>query len=94
LRPAGTRQALRSHAHRDIWLTTEGQRHLRGLAEGLTGVWTSSLWRHELVEKALSAQCCFERDQHYIVADGKVQIVDESTGRVMPDRSWDTACTR
>jgi preprotein translocase subunit SecA len=76
-------------AHRDIWITAEGQRHLRGLAEGLTGVWTSSLWRNELVEKALSARCCFERDQHYIVADGKVQIVDESTGRVMPDRSWE-----
>lgn len=42
-------------AHRDIRLTTEGQRHLHGLAEGLTGVWTSSLWRHEPVEKALSA---------------------------------------
>ena len=26
---------------------------------------------------------------HYIVADGKVQIVDEFTGRVMPDRSWE-----
>ena len=25
----------------------------------------------------------------YIVADGKVQIVDEYTGRVMPDRSWE-----
>jgi preprotein translocase subunit SecA len=31
----------------------------------------------------------FRRDQHYVVSDGKVQIVDESTGRVMPDRSWE-----
>jgi preprotein translocase subunit SecA len=29
------------------------------------------------------------RDQHYIVADNKVQIVDEFTGRVMPDRTWE-----
>src|SRR5262249_43775300 len=31
----------------------------------------------------------FHRDQHYVVTDGKVAIVDESTGRVMPDRSWE-----
>jgi preprotein translocase subunit SecA len=31
----------------------------------------------------------YRRDQHYVVSDGKVQIVDESTGRVMPDRSWE-----
>jgi preprotein translocase subunit SecA len=28
------------------------------------------------------------RDEHYIVRDGKVQIVDEYTGRIMPDRFW------
>ena len=31
----------------------------------------------------------YRRDVQYIVADGKVQIVDEFTGRVMPDRSWE-----
>jgi preprotein translocase subunit SecA len=29
------------------------------------------------------------RDEHYIVRDDKVQIVDEYTGRVLPDRSWE-----
>jgi preprotein translocase subunit SecA len=37
----------------------------------------------------LSALNLFERDKHYIVADDKVQIVDEFTGRVMADRSWE-----
>ena len=37
-----------------------------------------------------SRRCtCFSRDQHYLVRDGKVQIIDEYTGRVMPDRSWE-----
>lgn len=41
------------------------------------------------MQKALSAIHGFIRDQHYILADDKVQIVDESTGRVMPDRTWE-----
>ena len=31
----------------------------------------------------------YTRDQHYVVVDGKVQIVDEATGRAMPDRAWE-----
>ena len=29
------------------------------------------------------------RDKHYIVDEGRVRIVDEYTGRVMADRSWE-----
>jgi preprotein translocase subunit SecA len=50
---------------------------------GLAPVWV------ELVTQALSALYLYQRDQHYLVMDGKVQIVDEYTGRVMPDRSWE-----
>jgi preprotein translocase subunit SecA len=63
---------------------------MRELSAGLTGVWTSALWRHELLQKALTALWCYRRDQHYIVQDGKVEIVDEFSGRVMPDRSWES----
>src|SRR5712692_2205450 len=31
----------------------------------------------------------FHRDRQYLVKDGKVQIIDEYTGRVMADRSWE-----
>jgi len=74
---------------REVIINESGERFLRELTSDLTGVWSSSLWRHELVEKALSALHCFHRDQHYIVAENKVQIVDEFSGRVMPDRSWE-----
>jgi preprotein translocase subunit SecA len=30
----------------------------------------------------------FQRDRHYVVQQGRVVIVDENTGRLMPDRSW------
>ena len=42
----------------------------------------------EHVERALHAHHRFRRDQHYLVAEDKVEIVDEATGRRMPDRHW------
>jgi len=74
---------------RDIWLTATGNQTLKGLIGNLDGLWKSSLWRRELVQKALSALYLFQRDRHYIVAENKVQIVDEFTGRAMPDRTWE-----
>ncbi len=37
---------------------------------------------------ALRAQSLFHRDQHYVVRDGEVVIVDEFTGRMMTGRRW------
>ena len=37
---------------------------------------------------ALRAQSLYHRDQHYVVRDGDVVIVDEFTGRMMPGRRW------
>lgn len=53
------------------------------------GVWTSERAREELVTQALCALMLYQRDHQYVVSEGKVKIVDESTGRVMPDRSWE-----
>jgi preprotein translocase subunit SecA len=74
---------------RDIWMTEAGSAQFNALSAELGGVWESALWRTELAQKALSAHYTFHRDQHYIVADNKVRIVDEFTGRVMPDRTWE-----
>ena len=40
------------------------------------------------VNCALHAQVLLRRDVDYIVRDGRIAIVDEFTGRVMPDRHW------
>ncbi|HUL63975.1 MAG TPA: preprotein translocase subunit SecA [Burkholderiaceae bacterium] len=37
---------------------------------------------------ALRAHHLFHRDQHYVVQNGEVVIVDEFTGRLMPGRRW------
>jgi len=40
------------------------------------------------LETALRARMFFHRDQQYIVKDGRVIIVDDFTGRLMPDRRY------
>jgi len=37
---------------------------------------------------ALRAHHLFNRDQHYVVQNGEIVIVDEFTGRLMPGRRW------
>jgi preprotein translocase subunit SecA len=74
---------------RSVNLSEAGRDTVAEWSAGRPGIWTSLRAREELVRQALSAQWFFHRDQHYVVTEGKVQIVDESTGRVMPDRSWE-----
>ena len=40
------------------------------------------------VEQALRAHTTFRLDEHYMITDGQVVIVDEFTGRAMPGRRW------
>ena len=40
------------------------------------------------VNQALKAHTIFRRDRDYVVQNGKVVIVDENTGRLMPGRRW------
>ena len=76
-------------AERRAVLREAGKRYLDVLAEDGWQSSASARDREELATQALSALHLFHRDQHYVVADGKIQIVDEFTGRVMPDRSWE-----
>jgi preprotein translocase subunit SecA len=41
------------------------------------------------VASALAARHILHRDQHYVVQNGQVVLVDELTGRLTPGRSWD-----
>jgi preprotein translocase subunit SecA len=72
-----------------IRLTPQGARRAQELSAGLPGLWAIRRAREEVIRQSLQALHLFQRDVQYIVAAGKVQIVDEYTGRVMPDRSWE-----
>jgi preprotein translocase subunit SecA len=75
-------------AERRIALTEAGHQRMIDLCKALGGVWAGALRREELVTQALTAVHMFLRDDHYLVRDGKIQVIDEHTGRVMADRSW------
>ncbi len=40
------------------------------------------------IQQLIRAYWLFEKDVHYVVKDGKVIIVDEFTGRMLPGRRW------
>lgn len=70
-------------------LTAEGEVLVLKCAAKLGLYWQARIRSLELVHQALTALLLFERDSHYLVRDGKVQIIDEHTGRVMEDRKWE-----
>jgi preprotein translocase subunit SecA len=72
-----------------IRVSKRGEMKISERASGRSDLWGIRRARNELIQQALSALHLFRKDVHYILADGKVQIVDEFTGRVMPDRSWE-----
>jgi preprotein translocase subunit SecA len=72
-----------------VELTSDGENKLEHLAVPLGGVWKGPHRREQLVRQGLTALHMFQRDKHYLVRDGKVVIIDEHTGRLMPDRSWE-----
>lgn len=74
--------------YREIVLTDAGKKRLRELSQSMPSLWKSKRRCEELACQALTAKELYLLDKHYVVEDGKVVIVDEFTGRLMPDRSW------
>ena len=69
---------------------TDAGRHLVRYSSPPTGEHASAMDKMlEAIEKGLHAYHRFSRDHHYMVnAENKIVIIDESTGRPMPDRHW------
>ncbi|MGH7303951.1 MAG: prepilin peptidase, partial [Candidatus Rokuibacteriota bacterium] len=74
---------------RAVRLTDVGGIELDQLARSLGGAWASRRRREELARQALTALHLFQRDRHYVVRDEQVHVIDEFTGRLMSDRSWE-----
>jgi len=74
--------------HRTAFLTEVGEAKVER-ALGIDNI--NDLKNYEVkhcVEQGLKAHVLYHRDQHYVVKDGQVIIVDEFTGRLMPGRRW------
>ena len=103
LAPKLTRQA-EEQGKGDYWvdekahqvlLSEEGHEHAEGILyqAGLLQPGSSLYDAHNIslvhhLYAALRAHALFHRDQHYVVQDGEVVIVDEFTGRLMAGRRW------
>jgi preprotein translocase subunit SecA len=74
--------------YREVELTESGRRNVAARCASLPGLWRGTERRAELVRQALVAREFFLRDKQYIIVEGKVVIVDEFTGRPMPQRTW------
>ena len=74
---------------KDIHLMEATKTRLEELTTSFPSVWRSPARREELVLTALKAREFFLRGQQYVIdQEGKIVIVDESTGRMMPQRTW------
>ena len=78
-----------------VLLSEEGHEHAEGILyqAGLLPPGSSLYDAHNIslvhhLYAALRAHALFHRDQHYVVQDGEVVIVDEFTGRLMAGRRW------
>jgi len=76
------------HKKRAVSLLPAGRRHARALSQtpelhevGLTEM-------YHFVERAIKVEREMVLDQHYVVKDGEVMIVDEYTGRLSEGRKW------
>jgi len=76
------------YRHRECTLTAAGRSAAERATEAWGGVWASTRRREELVTQALEAREFFVRGREFVVQAGKVVIVDEARGRLMPDRTW------
>lgn len=73
---------------RHVELTDKGEAFLETKSCSMGSVWSGKKRREELMRQAISALYLYRKDHHYLVDQGKVQIIDPNTGRLMPDRSW------
>ncbi|MCK5113783.1 MAG: hypothetical protein KAR11_03365 [Phycisphaerae bacterium] len=83
-----TEDYRKNDQYREIELTRAGENRLAKMIEAAQGVWAGFRRSEELVVGALVAREFYENGKQYIIDDDKVVIVDEATGRLMPDREW------
>ena len=78
-----------------VLLSEDGHQHAEEIlaAAGMLATGSSLYDAHNIalvhhLYAALRAQSLYHRDQHYVVQNGEVIIVDEFTGRLMSGRRW------
>jgi len=74
--------------HRSVSLTEDGAEKVEKFL-GIKNLYDPQNFRlTRFLDAALKAHILYHRDQHYVVKDGEIVIVDEFTGRLMYGRRW------
>ena len=76
-----------------LLLNDSGKTEIQALTEDFLGQQFNGLWqgkkrREWLVQQALQALHLYTSDEHYLVRNEAIEIIDTNTGRTMPDRAW------
>ncbi len=87
-----TKHYIVDEAHREVRLTFDGFTLLDSLRRDqtaeLSAVFSGARRAEEMLTQALTARELFLPGKQYVVQDNRPVIVDEFTGRLMPDREW------
>ena len=70
------------HFDESAWQAIRDQRN------AMPGPWRNERRFEHLLKQSVLAKEVYRENEHYIVQDEKIVIVDERTGRQMPNRSW------
>ena len=73
---------------RSVDLTPDGTALVRAITKPAELAGVGLLEMYDFVERAIKVNRDFKMDRDYVVRDGEIVIVDESTGRIAEGRRW------
>ena len=71
-----------------VRLTQRGVRRLRLTPKPMTVAQRPGEILFSQIERALAARHFFHENREYLVIEGRVEIIDQGTGRILPGRKW------
>jgi preprotein translocase subunit SecA len=72
----------------DVNFTTKGEQKITEITPNFPLLWHHRGRLKDLITQAVLAKDKFNLDEHFVIVDGEVILVDEATGRMMHGRSW------
>jgi preprotein translocase subunit SecA len=82
------RDFIVQRADRVAMLSPAGEERLTDMATTLGGPWRRPRYRREAILIALAGLHVYRPNEHYLVRDGRIDLLDEVTGRVAAGRMW------
>ena len=73
---------------RNVFLTDEGVKYIEGVLELENLFNERNTGLIAKINNALHAQVLLDRDVDYIIKEGKIELIDEFTGRIAENRRW------